>query len=148
MVYSFWLAAKVLLYASSHRQDNTYHDLCYTSCGALAGTRNSSMGRPHEGSIRRPIAPWANALTTELHLASRKGPLFMSRWSTGYNIWWHMKKANIYCILYNVWQLCTGFSMSGCSQLCKCQSKMQLVLLLFNFNKWAWGWGRWGGKGF
>ena len=31
--------------------------LCYTSCGALAGTRNSSMGPPHEGSIRRPIAP-------------------------------------------------------------------------------------------
>ena len=27
------------------------------------------MGPPHEGSIRRPIAPWANALTTELHLA-------------------------------------------------------------------------------
>ena len=22
----------------------------------------------HEGSIRRPIAPWANAITTELHL--------------------------------------------------------------------------------
>ena len=30
--------------------------------GALAGTRNSSMGPPHEGSIRRPITPWANAL--------------------------------------------------------------------------------------
>ena len=29
------------------------------------------MGPPHEGSIRRPIAPWANALTTELHLAPR-----------------------------------------------------------------------------
>ena len=28
------------------RQDNTYHDLCNTSRGALAGTRNSSMGRP------------------------------------------------------------------------------------------------------
>ena len=28
-----------------------------TSRGALAGTRNSSMGPPHEGSIRRPIAP-------------------------------------------------------------------------------------------
>ena len=39
-----------------------YHSLCYTSRGALAGTRNSSMGPPHEGSIRRPIAPWANAL--------------------------------------------------------------------------------------
>ena len=36
---------------------------------SLLGTRNSSMGPPHEGSIRRPIAPWANALTTELHLA-------------------------------------------------------------------------------
>ena len=54
------------LYASSHRQDNTYHSLCH---GALAGARNSSMGPPHEGSIRRPIAPWANTLTTELHLA-------------------------------------------------------------------------------
>ena len=67
--YSFRLAARVILYAPSHRQDNTYHGLCYPSCRALAGTRNSSMGPPHEGSIRRPIAPRANALTTELHLA-------------------------------------------------------------------------------
>ena len=67
--YSFRLTARVLLYAPSHRQNCTYHGLCYTSRGALAGTRNSSMGPPHEGSIRRPIAPWANALTTELHLA-------------------------------------------------------------------------------
>ena len=28
------------------RQDNTYHCLCYTSHGALAGTRNSPMGPP------------------------------------------------------------------------------------------------------
>ena len=60
--YSFRLAARVLLYAPFHRQDNTYHGLCYTSRGALAGTRNSSMGPPNEGSIRRPTAPWANAL--------------------------------------------------------------------------------------
>ena len=69
--YSFQLAARVLLYAPSHRQDSTYHGLCYTSRGALAGTINSSMGPLHEGSIRWPIAPWANALTTELHLAPR-----------------------------------------------------------------------------
>ena len=31
---------------SSHRQDNTYNGLCYTSRGALAGTRNISMGPP------------------------------------------------------------------------------------------------------
>ena len=55
--YSYRLTARVLLYAPSHRQDNTYHGLCYTSRGALAGTRNSSMGPPHEGSIRRPTAP-------------------------------------------------------------------------------------------
>ena len=31
-------------------QDSTYHSLCYTSRGALAGTRNSSMGPPHASS--------------------------------------------------------------------------------------------------
>ena len=64
MGYSFRLTARVLLYAPSHREDSTYHGLCYTSHGALAGTRNSSVGSPHEGSIRRPIAPWANANNT------------------------------------------------------------------------------------
>ena len=65
----FQINSKVLLYTPSHSQDSTYHCLCYTSRGALAGMRNSSMGPPHEGSIRRPIARWANTLTTELHLA-------------------------------------------------------------------------------
>ena len=45
VVYSFRLAARVLLYAPSHRQDTTYHGFCYTSRGALVGTRNSSMGK-------------------------------------------------------------------------------------------------------
>ena len=44
--YSFRLAARVILYASSHRQDNTYNGLCYTSRVELVGTRNSSMGPP------------------------------------------------------------------------------------------------------
>ena len=43
--YSYRLTARVLLYAPSHRQDNTYHGLCYTSRGALAGTRNSSTSK-------------------------------------------------------------------------------------------------------
>ena len=51
--YSYRLTARVLLYAPSHREDNTYHSLCYTSRGALAGTRNSSMGPPHEGNFFR-----------------------------------------------------------------------------------------------
>ena len=65
----FSINSKGSFICTIHRQDSTYHSLCYTSRGALAGMRNSSMGPPHEGSIRRPIAPWANALTTELHLA-------------------------------------------------------------------------------
>ena len=44
MGYSFRLAARVLLNAPSHRQDSTYHSLCYTSHGALAVTSNSSVG--------------------------------------------------------------------------------------------------------
>ena len=51
--YSFQLAARVLLYAPSHRQDSTYHGLCYTSRGALAGMRNSSMG----GIKKSPMGP-------------------------------------------------------------------------------------------
>ena len=46
MGYSFRLAARDILYAPSHRLDSSYHGLCYTSRGALAGTRNSSMSPP------------------------------------------------------------------------------------------------------
>ena len=42
--YSFRLTARVILYSPSHRQDSTYHGLCYTSRGALAGTINSPTG--------------------------------------------------------------------------------------------------------
>ena len=44
----FPISNRVLLYASSHREDNTYHSLCYISHGALA---EQEMGPPHEGSI-------------------------------------------------------------------------------------------------
>ena len=44
--YFFRLAARIILYASSHIHDNTYHGLCYTRRGALAGTRNCPMGPP------------------------------------------------------------------------------------------------------
>ena len=33
--YSYRLTARVLLYAPSHRQDSTYHGLCYNSRGTL-----------------------------------------------------------------------------------------------------------------
>ena len=46
MGYSFRLVRNNILYVISHRQDSTYHIPCYISRGALAGTRNSSMGPP------------------------------------------------------------------------------------------------------
>ena len=106
--YSFWLTARVLLYAPSHRQADTYHGLCYTSRGALAGTRNSSMGPPYEGSIRWPIAPWANALPlsyvpllpsqeqthgiTSTHQTSycRQSVTSFCSWHVNSLNWWHL----------------------------------------------------------
>ena len=55
--YSYRLTARVLLYAPSHRQDNIYHGLCYTSRGALAGTRNSSMCPPADDLAMAPLGP-------------------------------------------------------------------------------------------
>ena len=59
--YSYQLTARVLLYAPSQRQDNTYHGLWYTSHGALAGTRkidrwlqydNGQLNRSDEGGMK------------------------------------------------------------------------------------------------
>ena len=55
--YSYRLAARVLLYAPSHRQDNTYHGLCYTSRGALAGTRYSKGVQNNNISVD-PFSNW------------------------------------------------------------------------------------------
>ena len=71
MGYSFWLAARVLLYASSHRQDNTYHRPLLHQSWEHWLEREIAQWNHHEGSIRQPIAPWANALTMELHLLSK-----------------------------------------------------------------------------
>ena len=79
MGYSFRLTARVVLYAPSYRQDSTYHSLCYTSRGALAGTRNSLMGPPNEGLIQRPITSWTDT-ALELHITPIK---FHSKWLTG-----------------------------------------------------------------
>ena len=59
--FSFRLTARIILYAPSHRQDCIYHSLCYTSRGALAGTRNSSMkDRSNNPSYHeRTLLPWS-----------------------------------------------------------------------------------------
>ena len=44
MGYFFQLAARALLYAPSYRQDSTYHNLWYPSCGTLDGTGYRERG--------------------------------------------------------------------------------------------------------
>ena len=46
MGYSFRLTARVVLNAPSHIRNNTYHGLCCTNRGTLAGMRNNSLGPP------------------------------------------------------------------------------------------------------
>ena len=69
--YSFRLTARVLLCAPSDREDNTYHGLCYTSRGALAGTRNSSMGSPGR------IDPTTHRTTSERSYATSRSLLLI-----------------------------------------------------------------------
>ena len=52
--YSYRLTARVLSYASYIPQPLLHQSW------STGWNENSSMGPPHEGSIRRPIAPWAN----------------------------------------------------------------------------------------
>ena len=61
--YSYRLTARVLLYAPSHRQDNTYHSLCYTSRGVLAGTRNSVTTDTELKKIKKILTNWTLLLT-------------------------------------------------------------------------------------
>ena len=61
MGYSFRLAARVLLYASSHRHDNTYHGLCYTSRGGHTVKDHSDSERGNMlPSLHRLLFPFSN----------------------------------------------------------------------------------------
>ena len=133
--YSYRLTARVILYAPSHRQDNTYHHLCYTSRGALVGTRNSSMGPPHEGSIRRPIAPWANTLPLSYVLL--KVVLVLTDTCLKYIISYTSKKSvhNICKIVLvlsaAVLQIVYIFSWTPCSYVIMLTSEVTLMLAEF-----------------
>ena len=62
MGYSFRLQARLLLYPSSHRQDNTNHGLCYTSRGTLAGRKKT---RKTEGNKKKKEIKIRNEIEKE-----------------------------------------------------------------------------------
>ena len=113
-IYFFWLAARDLLYASSHSQDIIiYHGLCYTSCGALAGKRNSPVGPAWRGtrcsSVVRVFANYSisdkeSFQWTFTHHISQH--LICNLWDTGWDRnkhnrlinhhrWWILDRPNI-----------------------------------------------------
>ena len=81
--YSFRLAARVLLYAPSHRQDSTYHGLCYTSRGALAGTRNSSMGPVVERPLMSDVSSDRSLMVDPCSYSTTSAPqlVYQRPWS-------------------------------------------------------------------
>ena len=68
--WATFLINRVLLYAPSHRQYRTYHNLCYTSRGALAGMRNSSMGPPWRINPTRSECSYHGATSHSIYMAS------------------------------------------------------------------------------
>ena len=125
MWYSFRLAAMVLLYVSSHKQDKTYHSLCYTSQTSELEWEIAQWVH-HEGSIWWPIAPWANAFTTELHLA----PPIDLRWSSNLV---HLEDASS-CSLPN--SMLSG-QRSRCNQLLLENLTKSWMLLVTNMRKFV-----------
>ena len=59
LFFLFFLHIYIYIYIYTHtyikRQDSTYHSLCYTTHGALAGTRNSSKGYTSE-NLLHPVS--------------------------------------------------------------------------------------------
>ena len=64
------ISSKGFLYAPFHSQDRTYHILCYSNRGALAGKRNSSMGPPRGTDLTTHRTTSGRSIT-ELHHGKR-----------------------------------------------------------------------------
>ena len=82
--YSYRLTAWVLLYASSHRQDSTYHGLCYTSRGAqwVHPMKDRSDDPLHH---ERMLYLWA---TLDWHSDTFENPLSIKLFdSHTFNLW-------------------------------------------------------------
>ena len=100
--YSYRLTARVLLYAPSHRQDNTYHGLCYTSRGALAGTRNRW--------VKSYLNHWS-----QIYSVSSPGITYKCVWYGGveYGMMWHCTWYGMYVMVLASCMLQYGVILCG-----------------------------------
>ena len=82
--YSFWEAARDLLYALSHRQDSKYHNLWWISCGPVDGRENSPNCKCtcHAASTMSSKPLQLGALLPELCPAPpEKGNIYVIGWT-------------------------------------------------------------------
>ena len=102
--YSFRLAARVLLYAPSHRQDGTYHGLCYTSRGALAGQEidQCTMSRQDWSLIVDPL----NYFLFQ--------PVFLNWCNKRCGMWYPVWEEYIYIYIYLFFNLLLIRKSSSC----------------------------------
>ena len=103
--YSYWLTARVVLYASSHRQDNTYHGLCYTSRGALAEREIAQWVHPMKDRSddpshhKRTLYLWATSRSLNsqwVHECIKDSYIYIHIFCQWMNEWWMNKN---YCML-------------------------------------------------
>ena len=82
----------------SHRQDNTYHGICYTSRASLAGTRNSSIGPPRriDSMTHRTMSerPYHGATSRSNYVLSRNIEKTLSLGLYGKLVIFHNKSRN------------------------------------------------------
>ena len=88
--YSYRLTTRVLLYAPSHKQDNTYHSLCYTSRGALAGMRNIYTMHVNKHTLANT---YRHIFTTNTHTCTHICKLHVQTHTINFGSCFHSKKS-------------------------------------------------------
>ena len=123
--YSYWLTARVLLYAPSHRQDNTYHGLCYTSRGALAGTRNNSPVKW--------LCIWRSAAAGIGHGERSRSRSWPGCWWAGWeNTQTSGSPSLLKQVMLNVWLIVRFFGVAQwCTYSCLFQ-RFKKIVIIFN----------------
>ena len=87
--YSFPVSIKGS-FICTHREDSTYHGLGNTNCGALAGTRNNSMGPPRGIDLTTHLT--MTGCSTRKHSHSLAVPQWLDSKTSVYNYILHNRK--------------------------------------------------------
>ena len=108
--YSYRLAARVLLYALSHRQNSTYHSICYFKCGAWLEFVFISMGPPR-GIDLMTHCTMSGRSVTELLLAARRNSFHFLKFFLKLN-------TRVTAPIQSVCRICHNDQLACCVSFC------------------------------